>query len=210
MSITRSFRLFFRPAPRAGAVMRPLRVAWFWLACGIIGLHSVAIQAQVLETENAFKIKAAFLLNFAKYTEWPPSVFLATNSPVRIGILGEDPFGEIMEATVKGRLVHERSVVIQRGRRADELLDCHIVYVSSSESSRIPGIVAEFKAKPTLLVGDDPDFLNRGGMIHFRIKQGRMGFAVHLDTVRSAGLTVRSRMLDSASEVVMTKGRPKP
>ena len=189
------------------------RYPFTWLAglgCAVLFMLNCVGQAQPLETENAFKIKAAFLLNFAKYTEWPPSVFMATNSPVRIGILGEDPFGQVMEATVKGRLVQERSVVIQRGRRAEELLDCHIVYVSSSESSLTPDIVAAFKAKPTLLVGDDSDFLNRGGMIQFRIRQGRMEFAVHLDVVRSAGLTVRSRMLDSASEVIMAKKRSKP
>lgn len=167
-------------------------------------------RAQPLETENAFKIKAAFLLNFAKYTEWPPGGFMATNSPVRIGILGEDPFGEVMEATVKGRLVQGRPVVIQRARRAVELEDCHIVYVGSSESSRLREIVGAFRAKPVLLVGDDPDFLKQSGMIQFRIKQGRVGFAVHLDVVRRSGLTVRSRMLDSASEVIMTKNRPKP
>lgn len=180
------------------------------LVCSALLMLSVIIHAQPAETENPFKIKAAYLLNFAKYTDWPPGGFMTANSPVRIGILGEDPFRDVMEATVKGRTVQDRPVSIQRGRRADELSDCHIVYVSSSESARIPEVVAAFKANPILLVGEDPDFLKHSGMIQFRIRQGRVGFAVHLDTVRAAGLTVRSRMLDSASEVIMVKNRPKP
>ena len=89
-----------RFAPESGASRRIIWLAG--LAYGVLFRLNGVSHAQALETENAFTIKAAFLLNFAKYTEWPPGGFIAANSPVRIGILGEDPFGEIMEATVKG------------------------------------------------------------------------------------------------------------
>ena len=61
-----------------------------------------------------YQVKAACLLNFAKFVEWPPGTFSATNAPLTIGVLGEDPFGDDLNQVVKGQSVSGHAIVVKR------------------------------------------------------------------------------------------------
>ena len=67
-----------------------------------------------------YKVKAAYLFNFAKYTEWPERAFSSPEAPIVIGILGSDPFGDLLESTISDRRVGTRNVVVKRSRRVED------------------------------------------------------------------------------------------
>src|ERR1051325_1173453 len=82
------------------------------------------------QTSKEYQIKAAFLFNFAQYVEWPPEAFADASAPISIGVLGEDPFGPVLEQTVQGETINHRKLIIQRSQQVADLKACHLVFIS--------------------------------------------------------------------------------
>lgn len=158
--------------------------------------------AQSYTTTDEYKLKAAYLFNFAKYVAWPAGRLPAGDTPIVLAVLGADPFGERLDRTVQGRTIGQHPVVVRRLRRLDELTACHILFIGRSERGREREIVEGLRNAPILTVSESGDFLERGGMIWL----GRVGevveFDVNLGAARGAGLTIGARMLGSARAVV--------
>jgi hypothetical protein len=153
--------------------------------------------AQGVEEVEA-KVKAAFLLNFARYVEWPESSFATSNSPVVIGVLGQDTLGRNLDATVDGRTVERRPVKVKRARKVSELRDCQVIFVCPSERERFRGLLAAIQNQPILTVSDTEGFTSAGGMILLKKKQGMMRFEINRDAAEKAGLKISSKLLKLA------------
>src|SRR5204863_1531726 len=110
----------------------------------IRGGEGVAAEPAASES-LANKAKAAYLFNFAKYLEWPAATFKDAESPILIGVLGQDPFGGILEETISDRLIGKRKVQVRRGITLQEMKDCHVLYISTSERGRWHEIFKELK-----------------------------------------------------------------
>src|SRR5438093_10899211 len=94
-----------------------------------------------------YQVKAAFLYNFVKFVDWPPDVS-KPNSPITIGILGEDPFGDKLDAMIKGKSVDGRELVIKRHLDGpQEWNACHVLFISASERKRLPQILETTRKK---------------------------------------------------------------
>lgn len=152
-------------------------------------------------TENPYKVEAAFLRNFAHYVTWPADAFADPRSPWCIGILGTDPFGDVLEKTFKGRTEQGRPFEIYRADTPDKLPPCQIVFVAYNDPGRRRSALAELKGKPVLTVGDAADFLREGGIIRFQLRD-RVLMGINLDQARAASLKIQTKMLEVSSEVV--------
>jgi hypothetical protein len=150
---------------------------------------------------DPYRIEAAFLRNFAHYVSWPESAFRDSSAPWCIAVLGQDPFGGVLETTFKGRTEQGRSFEIFRAERSDELPPCQIVFVAYKDAARRQAALAALKGKPVLTVGEAPGFLREGGVIRFQVKE-RVSMSINLDRARAAALTIQTRMLEVASEVI--------
>src|SRR5207247_1541681 len=109
--------------------------------------------AQTAPTKE-YQVKAVFLFNFAQFVEWPTNAFPEARTPLVIGVLGDDPFGPFLDATVRGETVNGHPLAIQRYRSVDEIKECHILFISQSESTRLEDILARLKGRNILTVGD--------------------------------------------------------
>lgn len=144
------------------------------------------------------KVKAGFLLNFARYVEWPAGAFASTNSPVIIGVLGLDNLGRNLDVTVEGKTVEAHPVQVKRARRLSDLGECHVLFICASERDRLPRIVSGLEGKPMLTVSDMEDFTNEGGMVLLKRKSGTMRFDINREVAEKAGLKISSKLLKLA------------
>jgi hypothetical protein len=135
-----------------------------------------------------YEVKAAFLFNFLKFIEWPAA---ANDSPWVIGVLGHDPFGDVLDQTVLGKSVNGRHVEIRRYSRLSDVKDCNILFISRADFER-SGIPAQ---KGLLTVGEIPGFLKSGGIINFYLEDKRLHFEIGALAARSAGLQVSSQLM---------------
>jgi len=158
------------------------------------------VRAQA-EGIGEYHVKAAFLYNFAKFVEWPPETMPSGNAPLVLGVVGEDPFGQVLEETIKGKTVNDRELVIRRFTRIQDVSSCHILFISSSERKRLPEIIAALRWSSVLTVSDMERFAQRGGIISLTMENNKVRFEVNLDSAERAGLKISSKLLALAKIV---------
>jgi hypothetical protein len=179
--------------------------AWTWcVVCGLLLLGGLEVSAQTGPSRE-YQVKAVFLFNFAQFVEWPPAAFAGANSPLVIGILGEDPFGAYLDETVRDEKVNTRPLEVQRYHRVDEIKTCHVLFISRSEANRLEQILASLKDRSILIVGDDEDFVQRGGMIRLATAQNKIRLIINIEAAKAANLTISSKLLRSADVVTASK-----
>jgi hypothetical protein len=150
---------------------------------------------------TGYKVKTAFLFNFAKFIEWPPSSFATPQSPFTFCVLGQDPFGSILTDTLQGKVIRDRPLAVRRLKDKSEARSCQIVFVSSSESPHLPEIVETLRGGNVLLVGETNRFAASGGTIEFTLEDDRVRFAINTDAAGRSGLKFSSKLLALAKLV---------
>lgn len=147
-----------------------------------------------------YRVKAAYLLNFARYVEWPPRA-IAGDSTLSICVFGADPFGRVLDATVDGRTAHGRPLRVRRLQSAEESDGCEVVFVSREAWRQSPQSLKAFAQVGSLTVGESDQFARGGGVIGFVIVDETVRFVVNTEARDRAGLRISSRMLSLASAI---------
>lgn len=145
-----------------------------------------------------YDIKAAFLVHFIDFARWPDGAFSSKTEPIQIGVLGEDPFGNRLEAAVQNEEPGHRPVVIRRARNAAELRHCQVVFVCRSERIDLPKILPRFSGRPVLTVGDTPGFAEYGGIINFYREGSHVRFEINRAAAQRSGIQLSSQLLSLA------------
>lgn len=145
--------------------------------------------------EQEYAIKAAYLLNFCRFIDWPSRAFSGPDDPMVIGVVGENPFGGLLDETVGGETVAGRRIRIEYHRRAAEIGRCHVLFVSESEANRFDDIIERASGKSVVTVGETDAFLDRGGMIALIAEQKRVRLRIHLTRLRAENLVATSKLL---------------
>lgn len=174
-----------------------------WVAVAWLAL-AVPIPAQKTTIDER-EVKAVFLFNFVQFVEWPPNAFTAPESPVIIGILGNDPFGRLLDEVVQGEVVKGRQVTVARFRRVEDIKICHVLFISPSEAGMYEHILTVLGGRPLLTVGESESFTTRG-MIRFLTERNRVRLEVNVGVAKGAGLTISSNVLRAARIVGATRG----
>lgn len=179
-------------------------------ACRHIAVVSVALAALLVtpsgvsaeraagDYRQQVAVKAAFLYNFAKFTEWPG---MAAGARISACVVGDD---EIMTAFVEmasGRDINGHAFDFSNRAAAVNLAHCQLLFVAAAGGDGAAPGFAGLKTLPVLTVSDAPGFAKAGGMIELYVEDGRMRFAINVDAVTRAGLRVSSRLLELAKIV---------
>jgi hypothetical protein len=190
-----------RPGPNL-AINARLRVAGRWAASAWLAVQLAVTlvatgRAGAAEAASEYGVKAALLVKFTQYyLKWPIAAFPAANSPISIGVLGDDPFGALLDQLVQGVEVgsERRKIVIKRSHKADELKSCHMVFVCSSEKDRVAQEL-NVLGGTTLTVGEIDGFADRGGAINFYIASEKVRFEINNDAAKQRGITISADLI---------------
>lgn len=156
---------------------------------------------------SSSEIKAAYLFHFARYVEWPPSVFGDAAAPYRIGVLGEDPFGDTLDRLLKGKQVNQRPFEIRRSGKVEDLKTCHILFISTSEKDRLREILGSISPLPVLTVSDMEGFAKSGGIVRFYSQESTVRIEINTDGIAKARLKASAKLLQIA-RLVRQEGSP--
>jgi hypothetical protein len=146
-----------------------------------------------------YRVKAAYLLNFTRYVEWPTPP--ASNTRLSICVMGTDPFGRILDATVAGRTVQGRPLEVRRVQSAPGARGCEVVFVSRETWRRDPESLKALADAGSLTVGESEQFARSGGVIGFVIRDETVRFVINTAARDRAGLRISSRMLSLAAAI---------
>ena len=160
--------------------------------------------AQIARGAPEEEVKAAYLLNFTRYVDWPRGAFGAADAPVNLCVLGTDRFGEVVYRLVEGRRSRGRTVRVIQPDTPRQAADCHVAFVAGPARAAREWM-EELRGAPTLTVGDGQDFIRRGGMVAFVIVDQTVRFEIDAGAARRAGLGISSRVLALATRL---RGEP--
>jgi|SRR5665213_555845 len=168
-----------------------LRVAGvLWL------LASPAASRAVEEPSLEYRVKAAFLLNFTKFIEWPTYAFANDAAPISICIVGEDPFGRVLDEVVNGETVNSRRLIVRRIRQTPIEGACHVLFFDRMEKDTAD-LLANLKPG-VLTVGQGDAFIRGGGVIAFVIENRRVRFDIDQSAAAKAELKMNAKLLNVA------------
>jgi hypothetical protein len=167
----------------------PYGIIFMIMACSAF---SVFAQAPI---SKEYQVKAAFLLNFTRFIEWPPSSFPSDQAPIIIGILGVNPFGSYLNEIVTDEKIGTHPLIVQQYKSINDLKSCHILFINKLETEYLAQVAGILKGKDILTVSDAPDFLRQGGMILFFTRNNKIQFQINLDAVKATKLDISSKLL---------------
>jgi hypothetical protein len=165
----------------------------------LLALAAAPSRAQAPPTE--YQVKAVFLFNFSQFVDWPAAAFADGTSPLVIGVLGDDPFGAMLDEIVRGETVNGRPLVVRRYQSVDQVDTCHILFIGRSQDQHLDQVVAALKDRNVLTVGDFEGFTRHGGMIRFVTVGNKIRLRVNLAAAQQANLTISSKLLRPAQIV---------
>lgn len=142
------------------------------------------------------QLKAAFLVNFLKYVEWPASA----NSSA-ICLFGRDTLGSNL-AVFEGRTIAGRELHIRRISGPDQIADCRALFIPDTDEARYGAVLHWVEGLPILTVSDTEVFTRQGGGIALIREDGRLQFDINSDALNRAGLKPSFQMLRLARKVI--------
>jgi hypothetical protein len=191
----------FRSNPQVHVPGRtPGLLSWLTVLCLAMPLSVAQCLWAQASKPTDYDVKAVYLYNFSRFIEWPARV--TTNSEsFNVCVLGQDPFGPALDATLVNETISGKSVTAKRISTPEEAVNCQILYLSSTEESRLNKIIEGLNKGAVLTVSDMPQFSQRGGMIQFVLEGKKVRFEVNLSATQRAGLTLSSELLKVATTV---------
>lgn len=150
-----------------------------------------------------YDVKAAYVFNFAKFTQWPNAS--GSQDSFSICVMGEDSFHGALEGIVAGEQLNGKKVAVRHVSTVHEASECRIVFISKSESYRYKLVIGSLASAPVLTVSDLPDFAQDGGMIQLLLQGDRVKFEVNLEAAQKAHLSLSSQLLKVATKVLQAK-----
>lgn len=158
--------------------------------------------------QSEYTIKAVFLEHFTRFIEWPESFEIADASyPFYVAVIGENPFGSILDQIYSDQKIKNRKVEILYISTLDEITECQILFISSSNEEILPEILSRTRNKPILTVSDTNGFAENGVLINFYLAGNKIKFEINETAVHESGLIMSYRLLSLARIVNQARER---
>ena len=180
------------------------------VAAGVCLFAPASVAAERFPDQASPELTAAFIFNFARYTEWPESSLGDTGRPFRVLVLGDDRIARAIDHLETGR-IHGREVRAhslpfadgdELGRSLREQLDdARVVFVGSSYRGKASTVLNLIDRKDVLTIGCFPGFAREGGMLNLEVRQDRMRFEANPESIHRSTLRISSEVLDLATIV---------
>lgn len=154
-----------------------------------------------------YEIKAAYLVQFSNFVEWPDSDSANLKAPVRICLVGQDPLGSTLARMIADHRSDGRSLVLRSIRRGEPLADCQILYISPSEGKYIPQILDSAGNTSVLTVGETEQFAAQGGMIQLVMEENQIRFKINPSAALKARIRISSKLL-ALAQIVASHDQP--
>ncbi len=172
------------------------------LARAIALCAMVALSGHAVAQMNEYDLKAAFLFNFALFTQpaVPAKPAVSETEPYRICIFGKDPFGPAAN-TLTTRTIAGRPIVLRHPVATDELKRCQLVFIGEAERESVRRATSAVSGLPIITVGESKDFPATGTVFNLAVIDDKVAFQVNTQAARVQQLDVSAKLTRLAKSV---------
>jgi hypothetical protein len=168
------------------------------IAAMIVAVLVFVLHARADEPSREYQVKAAFIYNFVQFVDWPASAFADDSSPLTIGVLGANPFGDALDHVVEGKTVNARTLAVRYFSRIEDVEKCQVLFVVSSDQNFLQRLHDKLKDQSVLTIGEADEFLPTGGIIRLYTEENKVRFEINVDAAEQAQLKISSKLLHLA------------
>jgi hypothetical protein len=175
-----------------------LRARCILLVLFLVALSGAAsAQGPTLE----YAIKATYLYKFIPFVEWPAGAFASPESAFNICVVGDDPFGDILDRALAGVKIGDRPVTSKRLAVADRAAGCHVMFIGGSTDQPVAAALAAVEGAPILTVTDSAPNRDSSGTVNFVVADNKVRFEIDQRAAAANGLAVSAKLLSLAINV---------
>ncbi|HSN17998.1 MAG TPA: YfiR family protein [Gammaproteobacteria bacterium] len=150
------------------------------------------------------RIEAAYLFKFGAYISWPATSFASQDSPLVIGVAGDDDMADELSTLVAGRNVNGRPVVVKTVRSGQDTQGMHLLFVAAG-TEHGDAMIQALHNRPTVTVTEGAGGLGMGADVTFVLVNDRVRFDIALDVAERDGVKMSSQLLSVADKVIGAK-----
>lgn len=172
---------------------------WGWRLLLVIAIMPACAYAQGNSLER--QVKAAYLVKFAGFVEWPEGSFARSDSPLVIGVLGADALAEQLEQSVVGHSANGHPLQVKKLKKGEPPAGVHMLFLGTPDKASLHEIMAAARSLPLLTVSDSEEIYAMGSIINFVVAGDRLRFEVALKPAQAARIRISARMLSAAYKV---------
>jgi hypothetical protein len=165
------------------------------LLCSLLCAALTAVVQAQSATED--QIKAAYVLNFARFVDWPPEA-LSGESGFNFCVLGRSRAADELDADLQGKSINGRPSAFRYLKNGEDSRNCQVIFVAGNAAKQAQKLLENQRGRPALLVGEFPGFAQAGGVMDFVVENGKVGFEVNLAAAEEAHLKLSSKLLSLA------------
>jgi len=171
---------------------------FFAISCLVLSIQPCSDVAA--KTADEYFVKAAFVMNFAKFTQWPEKTFTDDADEIRLCVMGDDSVYTAF-SKIEGNTINGLRLVVKKIKTTQEIENCHVLFVSRPNRDDLPKIFAGIKKKPILTIGEITGFETSGGIINLEKEEDKIRFSINVTAAKQSGLEISSRLLRLATIV---------
>jgi hypothetical protein len=149
-----------------------------------------------------YVVKATYLHHLEHYVRWPSGADAASKQHFVVGVVGDSPIVDALGDLSAAKTTKHRPLVVKQFRSVSDYTHCHVLFVAASlRKEEKQQAIHQFQNRAVLLVGEEPGFVDRGGVMNLASDGKRVHVEVNLKASRQAGLEISSRLLALAKVV---------
>lgn len=161
-------------------------------------LLAIAPAAQAASADE-YEIRAAMLLNIARFVQWPSWKLDASHPQFQVCLLGNDPTGSYADRFLQHQAIANRPVQVRHLSAADELTPCHLLYISAEESRLLARSRVDLAKAAVLTISEEPNASHPDQIIGLPVIDEHVHIDINLGSAQRSGLEISSRLLRLAT-----------
>lgn len=169
---------------------------WTRGICAVVACVVLATTSPAMQQLPDASLRAAYLFNFARYTEWP-STALPPTAPLTICTDDAAIFAALREAVID-KSINGHPLAAKQLAEARAAADCQVAYLKHLSTSDARRLRLGLAGAHVFTVADSEDVMRAGTVAHFFVENRRLRFAIHMPHATTAGLQLSSRLLSLA------------
>jgi hypothetical protein len=139
-----------------------------------------------------YKVHAMFMYHFTKYIDWPEN---KKTGDFVIGVYGNSDILKELEVLASTKKAGAQQIVVKKLNSLSDASQCHIIFVSSSQSGEMEALQQSIGSKPVLIVSEKSGLAKKGSGINFVIADDKLKFEINKSNIESKTLKLSGDLL---------------